>query len=145
VIATDDVEMLPGAPIPLHGPAGNGSGPGSGGRRGPGSGPGDGSGAGDVYDGGVGGISAPRLIHEVKPNFTVDAMRAKIQGVVLMQVVVLANGSVDPARIRIIRSLDPGLDQAATIAVRQWRFRPGMRLGQPVASRVMVELAFTLH
>jgi periplasmic protein TonB len=125
--------------------AGDGSGTGGGDGRGPGNGSGDGLGAGDVYESGSGGVSAPSLIYEVKPNFTVDAMRAKIQGIVLMDVVVLANGSVDPARIRITRSLGPGLDQQALIAVRQWKFRPSRRLGQPVASRVTVELAFTLR
>jgi TonB family protein len=146
-ITTQDVDTLPGAPMPVDGTAvGPGAGPGGGGGRGPGNGPGEGPGAdGDVYDSGVGGVSDPTLIHEVKPNFTVDAMRAKIQGVVIMDVVVLADGSVDGARIRITRSLDPGLDQQAMIAVRQWRFRPSLRMGRPVASRVTVELAFTLR
>ena len=72
-------------------------------------------------------------------------MRAKIQGVVIMEVVVLADGSVDPNRIRITRTLDRGLDEQAVIAVRQWRFNPSVRLGHPVASRVIVELAFTLR
>jgi TonB family protein len=58
---------------------------------------------------------------------------------------VLANGTVDPRRIRITRSLDPGLDREAAIAVRQWRFRPSTRLGQPVASRVTIELSFMLR
>jgi TonB family protein len=145
-ITMQDVDVLPGAPMPADGTAvGEGSGKGGGGGRGPGNGPGEGPGAGDVYDSGVGGVSEPKLIREVKPNFTVDAMRAKIQGVVIMDVVVLADGSVDAARIRITRSLDPGLDQQAVIAVRQWRFRPSLRMGQPVASRVTVELAFTLR
>ena len=145
-LATHDVEVLPGSPTPVSGTtAGPGSGPGGGGGRGPGNGPGDRPGAGDVYDAGVGGVSAPRLIREVKPNFTVDAMRAKIQGVILMEVVVLADGSVDPSRIRIVRSLDSGLDYQAIIAVRQWRFQPSMQLNQPVAARVTVELAFTLR
>jgi periplasmic protein TonB len=145
MILTDDVDRLPGASLPVDGTVGNGSGPRGGGGPGPGNGPGDGPGAGDVYDAGVGGVSAPRLIHEVKPNFTVEAMRAKLQGVVLMDVIVLADGSVDAARIQITRSLDPGLDREATIAVRQWRFRPSLRFGHPVASRVTVELAFTLR
>jgi TonB family protein len=144
-IATHAFDALPGASMPVDGASvGQGSGPGSGVGRGPGSGPADGSGD-DVYDSGVGGVSEPRLIHEVKPNFTVDAMRAKIQGVVIMDVVVLADGRVDPTRIRITRSLDRGLDREAASAVRQWRFRPSLRLGQPVASRVTVELAFTLR
>ena len=145
-IATQDVENVPGALLRVDGTTvGRGFGPGGGGGPGPGIGPGVGPGAGDVYDSGVGGVSEPRLIHEVKPNFTVDAMRAKIQGVVIMDVVVLADGRVDPTRIRITRSLDGGLDREAVIAVRQWRFRPSVRLGQPVASRVTVELAFTLR
>jgi TonB family protein len=145
-IAAQDVEMLPGAPLPVDGmTVGKGSGPGTGGGRGPGSGAEDGGGLGDVYDSGVGGVSAPALIHEVRPAFTVDAIRAKTQGVVVMDVVVLADGSVDPDRIRITRSLDRGLDQQAILAVRQWRFRPSLRLGHPVASRVTVELAFTLR
>jgi TonB family protein len=87
------------------------------------------------------------LIKEVKPNYTGDAMRAKLQGVVEMEALVLADGSVDPGGIRITRTLDAvlGLDQQAIIAVKQWRFRPGTYKGQPVAMRVNVELTFTLR
>jgi len=145
-IAAHDVDVLPGAPMAIDGDTvGAGTGGGPGGGRGPGMGPGEGPGAGDVYMAGVGGVSDPKLLFEVKPNYTVDAMRAKIQGVVIMEVDVLASGTVDPRRIRITRSLDPGLDREAAIAVRQWRFRPSMRLGQPVASRVTIELSFTLR
>jgi TonB family protein len=145
-IATADTDFVPGAPMAVAGTtAGWGPGTGSGGGSGPGIGPGEGPGTGDVYEPGVGGVSDPKLIREVKPGFTADAMRAKIQGVVIMEVVVLADGSVDRARIRITRSLDRGLDQQAVIAVSQWRFRPSERLGKPVASRVIVELAFTLR
>jgi len=136
----------PPVAAPIDGASvGKGQGPGVGTGRGPGNGPGETPGVGDVYMPGVGGVSEPTLIFEVKPNFTVDAMRAKIEGVVVMEVDVLANGTVDPRRIRITRSLDPGLDREAAIAVRQWRFRPSLLLGQPVASRVIVELAFTLR
>jgi TonB family protein len=146
VMTEQAVDVLPGAPMPLDGSTpGRGSGPGTGGGNGPGMGPGEGPGAGEVYAAGVGGVSDPALIREVKPNYTVDAMRAKIQGVVIMDVVVLADGTVDPRRIRITRSLDSGLDGEAVIAVRQWRFHPSMLLGHPVASRVTVELAFTLR
>jgi len=148
-ITTQEIDILPGAAMPVDGTDPRGSGPGRGGGKGPGNGPGDGPGegpgAGVVYEAGVGGVSDPRLIHEVKPNYTVDAMRGKIQGVVIMEVVVLADGTVDPARIHITHAIEPGLDQQAVIAVRQWRFRPSLRLGQPVASRVLVELQFTLR
>jgi TonB family protein len=146
-IPTEEFKRLPGLPVPVGDGTtpGKGAGPGGGGGHGPGNGPGDGPDSGDVYDAGVGGVSAPFPLHEVKPNYTVDAMRAKITGTVVLDIVVLADGSVDPARIRITRTLEPGLDQQAAIAVRQWRFRPSLRFGQPVASRVIVELFFMLR
>lgn len=147
VITTQDVDVLPGAPMPVDGStAGRGSGPcAGGGGNGPGIGPGNGPGIGEVYAAGTGGVSNPALVHEVKPNYTVDAMRGKVQGIVIMEVTVLANGTVDPGSIRIIRSLEAGLDREATVAVRQWRFRPSQLFGRPVASRVIVELGFTLR
>jgi TonB family protein len=50
-------------------------------------------------------------------------------------------------RVEIIRSLDSsfGLDQEAIKAAKQWRFRPGMRQGEPVAVLVRIELDFTLR
>ena len=132
---------------------GNGTGTGAGGGNGTGIGTGSGSGLGPGSGGGFGGgeyqpgngVSTPVLVHEVKPNYTGDAMRAKLQGIVEMEAVVMPDGSV--GRVRITRSLDStfGLDQEAVKAVRQWRFRPGVLRGQPVAVIVNVELTFTLR
>ena len=132
---------------------GNGTGTGAGGGSGAGIGPGTGSGLGPGTGGGVGGgefrpgngVTTPVLIREVKPNYTGDAMRAKLQGVVEMEAVVMPDGSV--GRVRITRSLDQtfGLDEEAKKAVRQWRFQPGLLKGQPVAVIVNVELTFTLR
>jgi protein TonB len=87
----------------------------------------------------------PRLLREVKPNYTSDAMRAKIQGTVLLECVIDTRGDV--TEVKILRSLDPtfGLDQEAIKAARQWRFAPGTRLGQPVPVLVSIELTFTLR
>ena len=65
----------------------------------------------------------------------------------MLEAVVLPDGSVDPDRIRIVRSLDAltGLDQQAILAVRGWQFRPGTFEGKPVTVRVLVELTFTLR
>lgn len=126
-----------------------------GGGRGTGIGTGTGSGVGEGTGGGFGGgiydigngVTSPVLIREVKPNYTGEAMRAKLQGIVEMEAVVLADGTIDPTRLKITRSLDQnfGLDQQALIAVKQWRFRPGLYKGQPVPVRVNVELTFTLR
>lgn len=150
-----DVQTLPGviAPSPDTPSLGNGTSTGAGGGNGNGIGPGQGSGLGPGNGGNTGGgeyhpgngVSTPELLREVKPNYTGDAMRAKLQGVVEMEAVVMPDGSV--GRVRITRSLDRafGLDDEAIKAVKQWRFKPGMLRGQPVAVVVNVELTFTLR
>ena len=93
---------------------------------------------------GNGGV-APRLIREVKPGYTSDAMRARIQGTVRLQAIVSSDGSVSSARV--IRSLDAvfGLDQEAVKTVKQWRFLPGTLAGRAVPVLIEVELTFTLR
>jgi TonB family protein len=72
-------------------------------------------------------------------------MRAKVQGVVLLEAVVLPDGSIGAVQVR--RSLDPrfGLDQEAMRTVREWRFSPALRNGGPVPVRIAIELTFTLR
>ena len=129
--------------------SGGGAGTGTGSGIGPGTGPGLGPGSGGGTGGGPyrpgNGVLPPRILREVKPEYTADAMRAKVQGVVELEAVVLPDGSV--GEVRIVRSLDAvfGLDQKAIEAVRRWRFVPGTRLGQPVAVLVGIELTFTLR
>jgi periplasmic protein TonB len=150
------VETLPGAVSAMISPTmsqGSGTNGGAGTGKGTGSGPGDGSGLGPGYGGGFGGgayrpgngVTQPRLLREVKPNYTADAMRAKIQGVVWLEAVVLENGSV--GQVRVTRSLDPtfGLDQEAERTVKKWLFAPGTRLGQPVPVLIEIEMSFTLR
>ena len=79
------------------------------------------------------------------PEYTNAAMQAKLQGTVVLEAVVLTDGTVGD--VRIMRSLDStfGLDQNAIKAVRQWRFVPGSQAGKPVPVIVSVELTFTLR
>jgi TonB family protein len=90
------------------------------------------------------GVTAPVLLRETKPNYTAEAMRARIQGIVTLECVVMTDGSVGD--VRVTRSLDLqfGLDQQAVAALRQWRFRPGMKDGAPVPVLVTVEMSYTL-
>jgi periplasmic protein TonB len=132
---------------------GSGSGGGAGTGTGTGIGPGSGSGLGPGWGGGFGGgayrpgsgIELPRLLREVKPQYTPDAMRAKVQGTAVLDCVVTPEGTV--GECQIARSLDSsfGLDQEAVKAAKQWRFTPGKRLGQPVPVLVTIELTFTLR
>ena len=90
------------------------------------------------------GLIAPRLVRDVKPQYTADAMRAKITGAVFLEAVVEADGRVGP--VRVARSLDAtfGLDDQAIAALKQWMFSPAMKGGTPVPVLVTVEMTFTL-
>lgn len=126
------------------GGVGEGVGTGIGAGRGPGIGPGSGGGiGGGVYRPG-GAVTAPRVITEVKPTYTSESLYQRIQGTVVLELVVQANGR--PSNIRIVRSLDPGgLDEQAIIAIRQWRFEPGRLAGMPVDVLVTVMLDFRIR
>jgi len=144
------IEAPPGPPTVSQG---SGSGGGAGTGSGTGIGPGTGSGLGPGTGGGTGGgaykpgngVTLPVVVREVKPQYTSDAMRAKVQGTVLLECVVRPDGSV--GEVKVVRSLDStfGLDLEAMKAARNWRFRPGMRQGEPVAVLVTIELTFTLR
>jgi periplasmic protein TonB len=151
------VDSLPGAieapPGPPTASLGSGSGGGAGTGTGTGIGPGNGSGLGPGNGGGTGGgnyrpgngVTTPVVLREVKPQYTSDAMRAKVQGSVWLECVVRQDGTV--GEIKVVRSLDStfGLDLEAMKAARQWRFRPGTRMGEPVNVLVVIQLDFTLR
>jgi periplasmic protein TonB len=127
------------------GGAGNGPGTGAGSGQGSGMGPGYGGGfGGGAYRPGS-GITLPVVLREVKPAYTADAMRAKVQGSVWLECIVMPDGSV--GEVKVTRSLDPifGLDQEAIKAAKMWRFKPGMRQGEPVPVIITIELTFTLR
>jgi periplasmic protein TonB len=139
--------------IPNSASLGLGTGGGAGVGTGTGIGSGQGSGLGPGFGGGTGGgayrpgngVDSPIPVSQPKPQYTAQAMRAKVQGTVLLECIVLPDGNV--GQIRVLRSLDPtfGLDQEAIKAARSWKFKPGMRRGEAVAVLVTIEMAFTLR
>jgi len=136
------------AVLPSNGTgAGGGIGSGSGGGVGSGSGPGFGPGVGGGYGGGVfhvgGGVSPPRVIYQVDPEFSEEARKAKYQGTCTLMLVVDPNGR--PRNIRVASSLGMGLDEKAIEAVKNWRFEPSMKDGHPVPVEIAVEVEFHLY
>ena len=90
----------------------------------------------------VGGpIKAPAKTKHVNPAFLAIAQSARVQGVVILEVLVGTSGSVDNACV--LRSI-PLLDQAAIDAVRQWEFEPTLLNGQPVPVLMTVTVNFSL-
>jgi TonB family protein len=86
------------------------------------------------------GMVPPMLLTQVKPRYTADALRQRIQGTVTLEVVVSREGI--PLAIRVMRSLDPGLDEEAIAAAREWRFMPGRLGSTPVDVLVTIMLDF---
>jgi TonB family protein len=138
-------------PAPAKPSAGRGTGGGVGSGRGTGAGEGTGGGIGPGSGGGTGGgpyqpgsgVTAPTLVREVRPIYTAEARRRGIEGDVVLKIVVRRDGSV--GNVTVIRSLGAGLEQKAIDAVRQWRFGPARRQGQPVDVLVDISVAFTLR
>jgi TonB family protein len=91
------------------------------------------------------GVTAPRLLRDVKATYTEEALRRKIGGTVLVQGVVGVDGMLRD--LRIVRSLDPiyGLDSEALKAASQFVFAPGLKDGQTVPVAVTVEITFTVR
>ena len=110
------------------------------------------------------GVSWPVAIKQVKPKYTPDAMRAKLEGSVEIEIIVALDGTVSKARLKpqppgssglvwrdrdgvVVDGLAAGaqLVEAALIAARQWTFTPGTLDGKPVPVRVLLSLEFRLH
>lgn len=130
---------------PSNGPGGGGGiGSGCCGGVGPKDGPGFGPyDQGIVFSPGRGGVTAPRPIYAPDPDYSDGARRAKLQGVVILWMVVGADGR--PRNIRVQQQLGMGLDEKALEAVSQWRFQAATLNGQPVAVQINVEVSFRLY
>lgn len=89
-----------------------------------------------------GEITKPVPIDAPTPRYTEAARRARIQGVVILQLVIEENGTVRSAQV--LKGLPMGLSEAAVEAVRQWRFRPAMRDGEPVVVTWNLTVRFEL-
>jgi periplasmic protein TonB len=89
------------------------------------------------------GLREPVKIKDAHPAYTPEAMRARLQGSVELELVVMPDGTV--GRARIVRGLDPGLDASALSAVKKWIFTPGTLSGAAVAVLCEATLSFTLR
>ena len=132
---------MPNSPL-LGTSMGNGNGTGIGSGSGTGLGPG----SGGNYGGGVkrigGGVSAPVVIYQVDPEFSEEARKAKAAGNVLVNLWVDAQGN--PQHVRVLRGVGMGLDEKAVAAVKQYKFKPAMEDGKPVAAQINIEVNFKI-
>jgi TonB family protein len=83
---------------------------------------------------------APFVVAKAKPEYSAEALLAKLEGSVLLSVAVDAAGQ--PRDIHVDRPLGLGLDESAVENLRHWQFKPGTKAGAPVAVRVNEEVFF---
>ncbi|HLH32690.1 MAG TPA: energy transducer TonB, partial [Terriglobia bacterium] len=89
-----------------------------------------------------GGVSPPSVISSVKPQYPDTARNAKLQGTVVVEAIILEDGSLTVSKV--VRGLGMGLDESAIDALKQWKFKPGMKDGKPVKVRLNIEVNFNL-
>jgi TonB family protein len=146
VFTLGDPQGKPGKPSDGPG-AGGGIGDGYGTGVGPGQGPGAGPGEGGNHGGDrlghlAGASTAPVVLLKVEPEFSEEARKAKLQGVVMLVGDVDINGRL--RNIRVTQGLGLGLEEKAIEAVKQWRFRPAYRDGKPIPAPAAIEVNFHL-
>lgn len=90
------------------------------------------------------GVKNPIVLHEEEPKYTADGLRARIQGIVEVEAIILPSGLVGDVRIH--KSLDKvfGLDLEALAAARRWRFRPAEVDSKAVPFKAIIQLEFRL-
>jgi protein TonB len=86
--------------------------------------------------------TAPKVIKQVKPQYPQDAFVKKIEGVVLVEILIGSDGRVRNARV--LQSI-PVLDKAALDAAYQWVFSPALKGGRPVATTAHLPISFKIY
>jgi TonB family protein len=90
------------------------------------------------------GVQAPVVLTQPLPAYTDEARAARIEGRVLLQVIIRKDGSVDS--FKVLQGLGYGLDQSAiTTIATKWRFKPGTLNNEPVDVQAMIEVSFKLY
>jgi protein TonB len=89
------------------------------------------------------GVSPPVAIETVAPAYPDLARRAHVEGVVVLEAIIGADGAVRD--VRVLRGVSPLLDPAALEAVKRWRYHAASIDGRPVAVYLQVVLTFSLR
>jgi periplasmic protein TonB len=89
------------------------------------------------------GIVPPKKIFDPRPLYTEEARQARVQGTVILQAVVDAQGNVTD--VKILKGLPLGLQESAIQTVKTWKYEPATRGGEPVAVYLNLVVNFSLQ
>lgn len=87
------------------------------------------------------GVTPPAVVKRVYAHYTSQALRDKVRGSVVLRAIVRPSSAVTD--VVVLKSLEPGMDEASSNALAQWTFRPGTRDGAAVSVAVTVQMSFT--
>ena len=87
-------------------------------------------------------ITPAEIVSKPTPLYSDEARRLRIEGEVLLEVILEASGQVQV--VRVVRGLGHGLDDSAVRAAEQIRFKPALRDGQPADSTAVLHIIFQL-
>jgi TonB family protein len=96
--------------------------------------------SGDLVERIVEGMTPPRPIVKVQPQYTEEARNAKLRGTVVARVEIWPDGKAH--NIRVERGLGMGLDEKAVEGIEQWEFEPATKDGKPVKVAATIEMNF---
>ncbi len=97
-----------------------------------------------VYEVGFGrDVTPPKPVYTPNPEYVESARKKKINGTVTLAMIVTTEGKVRD--LKVIKSLDKGLDKQALTAVSTWRFEPATKDGKPVAVHLATDVTFRLY
>jgi TonB family protein len=88
----------------------------------------------------AGAVTAPRVISTPDPGYTTEAASNHIEGISFLGIVVDTAGT--PTNVAVLQPLGMGLDEQAVLAVKRWKFQPGMKSGEAVPVQINVEINF---
>lgn len=127
------------------GSLGQGHGNGIGNGNGNGVGPGEGYGTGGgTPNAGTGGYGTPACLYCPRADYSDEAMKVKVQGVVELVAIITPDGRVTD--VHVAKGLGLGLDEKAIEAVRTWRLKPALGPdGRPASVRQVIEVTFQLY
>jgi TonB family C-terminal domain len=89
-----------------------------------------------------GDVKAPVVIQRIEPVYPEEARKARISGIVILEVIIDRTGAVKD--VTVLKPLPFGLSEAAIDAVKQWTFVPGTLNGKPVNVTFNVTMNFKL-
>lgn len=86
--------------------------------------------------------TSPSVIHSIEPEYTKEALDAKLQGDVILSLLVGSDGI--PSDIKVVRGLGKGLNEKAIDCLRQWRFSPAKIYREPVPEKATIVISFRI-